>query len=104
MIKYIIGAVLLAAVVGVGANYIIMSEQAKCDARIKAAIAKFEQLQVDVKQVVDDFEKSVDIDKGDKADAEVLREILVRLSKAAGGKCTLDGADVADVGRLRNGR
>lgn len=107
MIKYIIGAVLLAAVVGIGANYIVMSERAKCDARIAIAIAKFEKLQTDVKQVVEEYEKVVDIEKGDKDDAAILKEIMARLHTAASkntpSQCLIDPADVTDAGRLRDG-
>lgn len=107
MIKIAIGVALLLGAIGIGANYIVMSERAKCDARIAAAIAKFEKLQTDVKLVVEEYEKVVDIEKGDKDDAAVLKEIMARLHTAAKNtpsQCRIDPADVADAGRLRNGQ
>ena len=97
----ILGGVALLFVYGLGVEH----EKERCDARIRAAQAKFEQLQSSVKQVVEEFEQSVDIEKGDKDDAAVLKEIMVRLHAAATNipsRCVIDPADVADAGRLRD--
>ena len=103
MTRILICAALIVGALAAGTGYIIKTERDKCDARIAEAEAKFVLLQSHVKQVVEEYEKSVDIDKGDREDAAKLKETLARLSTAAAAKCTLDGTDVADAGRLRDG-
>lgn len=105
--KLIIGAVLAA---GLLVSVFIAGgtvERSKCNDRIITAVAKFEKLQTDVKQVVEEYEKVVDIEKGDKDDAAILKEIMARLHTAASkntpSQCRIDPADVTDAGRLRDG-
>lgn len=81
----------------------VSHEKVLCDAREKAAIAKFEALQEKVRVLVEQYanKTEAELSKEELEIAERLKAVLERQAKAATAVCTATDLDAADDLSLR---